>query len=103
MYAQIQPVPAFGGPAIVLVITDVVVLPGASATLGWHLRTEPTGSDIVPTAALALTGDAYAAWGTDDEYLYTYTAQQLGLTIVAIVPDAPAADAPVAAPDEVAS
>jgi hypothetical protein len=103
MYAQIQPVPAFGGPAIVLVITDVVVLPGASATLGWHLRTEPTGSDIVPTAALALTGDAYAAWGTDDEYLYTYTAQQLGLTIVAIVPDAPAADAPVAAPEEVAS
>ena len=103
MYAQIQPVPAFGGPATVLVITDVVVLPGASATLGWHLRTEPTGSDIVPPATLTLTGGAYAAWGTDDEYLYTWTAQQLGLTIVAIVPDAPAADAPVAAPDEVAS
>lgn len=98
MYAQIQPVPAFGGPATVLVITDVVVLPGASATLGWHLRTEPTGSDIVPPATLTLTGDAYAAWGTDDEYLYTWTAQQLGLTIVAIVPDAP-----VAAPEEVAS
>ena len=102
MYAQIQPVPAFGGPATVLVITDVVVLPGASATLWWHLRTEPTGSDIVPTAALTLTGDAYAAWGTDDEYLYTWTAAQLGLTIVAIVPDAPAADVPVAAPEEVA-
>ena len=98
MHAQIQPVPAFGGPATVLVIGSVTVSPGAAATLWWHLRTEPTGSDIVPTAALTLTGDAYAAWGTDDEYLYTWTAQQLGLTIIAIVPDAP-----VTAPEEVAS
>jgi hypothetical protein len=43
---------------------------------------------------ITLTGDAYTAWGTDDEYLYTWTAQQLGLTIVAIVPDAPAIIAP---------
>lgn len=90
MYAQIQPVPAFGGPATVLVIDNVVVTPGVSATFWWHLRTEPNGPDVVPTAALTLTGDAYAAWGNDDEYLYTYTATALGLAIVAIVPDAPA-------------
>lgn len=90
MYAQIQPVPAFGGPATVLVIDNVVVSPGSSATFWWHLRTEPTGSDVVPTAALALSGDAYAAWGSDDEYLYAWTAQQLGLSIVAIVRTAPA-------------
>jgi len=48
----------------------------------------------VQTAALTLTGEAYAAWGSNDEYLYTYTAQQLGLTIVEIVPDAPAIIAP---------
>jgi len=94
MHAKIQPVPAFGGPATVLVIDNVVVSPSSSATLWWHLRTEPTGPDIVQTAALTLTGEAYAAWGTDDEYLYTYTAQQLGLTIVEIVPDAPAIIAP---------
>jgi len=94
MYAKIQPVPAFGGPATVLVIDNVVVSPASSATLWWHLRTEPTGPDIVQTAALTLTGEAYAAWGSNDEYLYTYTAQQLGLIIVEIVPDAPAIIAP---------
>ena len=50
----------------------------------------PNGS---PRASgnITLEGDAYAAWGSDDAYLYTYTAQQLGLTIVEIVPDAPPA------------
>ena len=51
---------------------------------------EATDESIRRGLVAILTGDAYAAWGTDDEYLYTYTAQQLGLTIVEIVPDAPA-------------
>jgi hypothetical protein len=94
MYATIQPVPAFGGPATILVIDNVSVLPASAAGLWWHLRATPDGADLVPTAPLTLTGDAYAAWGSNDEYLYTYTAQQLGLTIVEIVPDAPAIIAP---------
>ena len=91
MYATIQPVPAFGGPATILVIDNVSVLPASAAGLWWHLRATPDGADLVPTAPLTLTGDAYAAWGTDDDYLYTYTATALGLTIVEIVPDAPPA------------
>ena len=91
MYATIQPVPAFGGPATILVIDNVSVLPASAAGLWWHLRATPDGADLVPTAPLTLTGAAYAAWGTDDDYLYTYTATALGLTIVEIVPDAPPA------------
>lgn len=94
MYAIIQPVPTFGGPATILAIDNVSVLPASAAALWWHLRATPDGADLVPTAALTLSGDAYAAWGTDDDYLYTYTAAQLGLTIIAIVPDAPAIIAP---------
>jgi hypothetical protein len=54
-----------------------------------------------------LTGDAYSQWGTDDDYLYTYAANFLGLTIIEIVPDAPPAPpapvdvpAPVVAPSD---
>ena len=47
----------------------------------------------------ALTGAAYDAWGSDDDYLLTWlaTPEVLNLTIVEIVPDAPPAppaDAP---------
>jgi len=91
MYAIIQPVPTFGGPATILAIDNVSVLPASAAALWWHLRATPDGADLVPTAALTLSGDAYAAWGTDDDYLYTYTATALGLTIIEIVPDAPPA------------
>jgi hypothetical protein len=47
---------------------------------------------------LTLSGDAYAAWGEDDEYLYRFTAEQLGLVIVEIVPDVAAPDLPAVAP-----
>ena len=97
MYAQIQPVPAFGGPATVLVIDNVTVSPASSATLWWHLRASQTGPDLVPPAALTLEGDAYAAWGADDAYLYTFTANTLGIVIEQIVGDAaPLVDAPAA-------
>ena len=98
MYAKIQPVSAFNGPATILVIDNVSVLPSSAAGLWWHLRATPDGVDLVPTASLTLAGDAYTAWGSNDDYLYEYTAQQLGLTIVEIVPDAPAAPEPTAAP-----
>jgi len=53
--------------------------------------------ETVGTGQIAIEGDAYAAWGTDDDYLYTYTATALGLTIIEIVPDAP--PAPPVLPD----
>jgi hypothetical protein len=90
MYATIQPVPGFPTPATTLQISNVTVFPGASAAFVWQLLDAPNGA---PRASgnLSLEGEAYAAWGTDDDYLYTYTATALGLTIVEIVPDAPPA------------
>jgi hypothetical protein len=92
MYAIIQPVTVFPSTATVLFIDNVNVQPGTSATYQWWLQDAERAN--LTTGTITLTGDAYAAWGTDDEYLYTYTAQQLGLTIVEIVPDAPAIIAP---------
>lgn len=96
MYATIQPVPAFPKPAVALSINNVTVFPGQSAAFGWHLFDEDKSQ--VGFGTINLTGEAYTAWGSNDDYLYTYTAQQLGLTIIEIVPDAPATVAPVAPP-----
>jgi hypothetical protein len=92
MYAIIQPVTVFPSTATVLSIDNVNVQPGTSATYQWWLQDAERAN--LTTGTTTLMGEAYAAWGTDDEYLYTYTAQQLGLTIVEIVPDAPAIIAP---------
>lgn len=89
MFATIQPVTVFPSVATVLWINNVNVQPGASASFQWWLKDAPEGACLT-TGTINLTGDAYTAWGSDDEYLYTYTAQQLGLTIIEIVPDAPA-------------
>jgi len=89
MHAIIEPVPAFPKPAVGLVINNVTVFPGSRA--GWVWQLLDADKATVATGQIAIEGDAYAAWGTDDDYLYTYTAQQLGLTIVEIVPDAPPA------------
>ena len=93
MYATIEPVTVFPSTATVLFINNVNVQPGTSASYQWWLQSAPNGATLT-TGTINLTGDAYAAWGNDDDYLYTYTAQQLGLTIIAIVPDAPAIIAP---------
>jgi hypothetical protein len=92
MYAIIEPVPAFPQPAVGLYIANVTVFPNSSAEFGWQLV--DSDKKTVGSGTINLTGDAYAAWGTDDDYLYTYTAAQLGLTIVQIVPDAPVMIAP---------
>ena len=95
MYATITPVPVFPSTATVLFINNVTVQPGTSANFQWWLQNDSRGS--LTTGTIALDGAAYAAWGADDDYLYTYTAAQLGLTIVAIVPDV----APAAPPSDV--
>ena len=95
MHAIIEPVPAFPQPAVGLLIANVTVFPGSRA--GWVWQLVDAAKATVGTGQIAIEGDAYAAWGNDDAYLYTYTAAQLGLTIVEIVPDAPPAppaDAP---------
>ena len=101
MYAKIQQVSTFPLPSVILGIASATVQPGAYASVSWWLQAEDGATQA--TGSLTLAGAAYAAWGADDEYLYTYTAQQLGLVIVEIVPDvaqlvdaAPLVDAPVA-------
>ena len=85
MYAIIQPVTVFPSTATVLFIDNVNVQPGTSATYQWWLQDAERAN--LTTGTITLMGEAYAAWGADDEYLYRYTAQQLGLTIVEIVRD----------------
>lgn len=89
MFAVIQPVSVFPGTATVLFINNAVVYPGNCASYQWWLQSAERAN--LTTGTINLTGDAYAAWGTDDDYLYTYTATALGLTIIEIVPDAPPA------------
>jgi hypothetical protein len=93
MFAKIQPVSVSLPPtqASILVVSNVGINPGSSANFTWTLYADESRLAPVASGPLALTGDAYAAWGTDDEYLYTYTATALGLTIIEIVPDAPPA------------
>jgi hypothetical protein len=96
MFATIEPVQVFPSTATVLYINNVNVQPGTSASYQWWLQDAQRAN--LTTGTVNLTGDAYAAWGTDDDYLYTYTAAQLGLTIVEIVPDAPPAPEPTPEP-----
>lgn len=88
MYATIQPVQVYPSTANVLVISNPVVSPGLSAVFTAYLKDAPAGAYLTPGTTLTMEGDSYTAWGNDDDYLYTYTAQKLGLTIVEIVPDA---------------
>lgn len=96
MYATITPVSVFPTTATVLFINNVTVQPGASASYQWWLQNDSRGS--LTTGTITLDGAAYAAWGSDDEYLYRFTAEQLGLTIIEIVPDVAAPDLPAVAP-----
>ena len=96
MYATITPVSVFPSTATVLYINNVNVQPGASASYQWWLQSAERGS--LTTGSINLDGAAYAAWGADDEYLYRYSAESLGLVIVEIVPDVAAPDLPAVAP-----
>lgn len=96
MYAKIQPVQVFPSTATVLWINNVTVQPGTSASYQWWLQNTERAN--LTTGTITLAGAAYAAWGEDDEYLYTYTAGVLGLTIVEIVPDVAPPASPVVSP-----
>ena len=95
MYAKIQPV-SVGLPPVscdALRISNVncnALGTDGQATIQWSVTGDAPGA--YQGGSLSLDGAAYAAWGSDDEYLYRFTAEQLGLVIVEIVPDvAPAA------------
>ena len=97
MYATITPVSTFPAPSTVLSINNVTVYPGSSAAFNWYLLPAPNGAPQA-NGTLFLDGAAYAAWGEDDEYLYRYSAESLGLTIIEIVPDVAPPASPVVSP-----
>ena len=97
MYAKIQPVQCYPNQATVLLIAGVSVVLGSSASFGWGLCPDDKLSSTLAQGMLTLDGAAYAAWGSDDEYLYRYSAEVLGLTIIEIVRDV----APPAPPSDV--
>lgn len=98
MYATIAPIATFPSPSTVLSINNVTVFPGSSAAFNWYLLAAPNGAPQA-NGTITLDGAAYAAWGSDDEYLYRYAAESLGLTIVEIVRDVAQAVAPMVAED----
>ena len=95
MHATITPVPVFPSTATVLFINNVTVQPGTSASYQWWLQSAERGN--LTAGSINLEGAAYAAWGADDEYLYRYSAESLGLVIVEIVPDVAPPASPVVA------
>ena len=100
MYAKITPI-TVGLPPVscdALRITNVTCNAlgiDGQATIQWSVTGDAPSA--YQGGSLSLAGAAYAAWGTDDEYLYRFTAEALGLTIIEIVPDA-VATSPVASP-----
>jgi hypothetical protein len=94
MYAKIQPITVGLPPVscdalrIANVTCNALGLDG-QATIQWAVTGDAPGA--YQGGSLSLDGAAYTAWGNNDDYLYTYTATALGLTIIEIVPDAPPA------------
>lgn len=108
MHAKIQPV-SVGLPPV---SCDALKIANATcnalgvagqATVQWAVTGDAPGA--YQGGSLSLDGAAYAAWGSDDEYLYRHTAESLGLVIVEIVPAVAAPDLPAVAspvsPEEV--
>ena len=100
MYAKITPI-TVGLPPVscdALRISNVACNAlgvDGQATIQWSVTGGAPGA--YQGGSLSLSGAAYAAWGADDEYLYRYSAETLGLVIVEIVPDVAAPDLPAVA------
>jgi len=101
MYAKIQPITVGLPPVscdalrIANVTCNALGIDG-QATIQWAVTGDAPSA--YQGGSLSLDGAAYAAWGADDEYLYTFTAEALGLTIIEIVGDVAPAASPVVAP-----
>ncbi len=53
---------------------------GESASFYWQLLTEEKHQ--VASGNLGISGEAYTAWGADDDYIYQIVASDLNLTLV---------------------
>jgi hypothetical protein len=81
---QISPIQSWiNGKSVTATIFNMYVIGGvlgSSASFYYSLL----DSDLANVAQgnLTMSGEAYAAWGNDDEYAWDYIAAELNLTII---------------------
>ena len=81
---QIEPIQSWiNGKSVTATIFNMYVIGGvlgSSASFYYSLL----DSDLANVAQgnLTMSGEAYAAWGNDDEYAWEYAAKELNLTII---------------------
>ena len=81
---QISPIQSWiNGKSVTATIFNMYVIGGvlgSSASFYYSLL----DSDLANVAQgnLTMSGDAYLAWGNDDEYAWEYAAKELNLTII---------------------
>ena len=56
-----------------------------SATINVTLLDE--NNKYIHSEIIILTGDDYKAWGTDDQYIFTYVANKMGILLPSIEKD----------------
>ena len=64
----------------ILQVQGTSVALGSNASFYYQILTET--KEQVASGNLNLSGSQYAAWGADDNYVYTIIAEDLNLTIV---------------------
>ena len=86
MYATISPVTVFPSEATQLQVPEVLLMGlGSSARcIVTYALCDSEGSKLRQDLMI-MDAETYASWGTDDSFVLTWLATQLGLTIVEIV------------------
>jgi hypothetical protein len=81
MQAKIQPVTFFKDTATIFRVNTVQVREFGDKGSAIVLCTLMTDDDrILSNQTVMISGDNYAAWGSDDEYILSYALNSLGLT-----------------------
>jgi hypothetical protein len=83
MYAVIQPIDYRQGSAAVLSITQTSVELSRGASVSWSLMNEDR-TILLEHGTKLLSGEEYALWLGDDEYVMRWLAEKLSVTIVEI-------------------
>ena len=88
MYAKITPVAYRTGQAKCLVVRNVSVQVGNRAIVEWSLMGDQLADRRdYESGGVAMDGEDYSAWGTDDNYVYEWLGTKLAdVTIESIEP-----------------